>query len=130
MPLNPPTPGVHHIGLRCLDFSRTKKFYQNIIGFKLVLETSELMAFVIGPLIVVFKQAMPPHPEDKTFTPFNIGLDHIALTCESDEELKRFAEGLKSAGVENTGVKLDPVLQKMYVAFKDPDRIQWEFYMK
>jgi catechol 2,3-dioxygenase-like lactoylglutathione lyase family enzyme len=130
MPLNPTTPGVHHIGLRCLNFSRTKSFYQNIIGFKLVLETAELMAFVIGPLIVVFKQAKPPHPEDKTFSPLNIGLDHIALTCETALELNQFADGLTSSGVENTGVKMDPVLQKQYVAFKDPDRIQWEFYMK
>ena len=129
MTINLSTPGVHHIGLRCLDFSRTKTFYQDI-GFKLVLDKPELMAFVIGPLIIVFKQAEPIHSEDKTFTPFNIGLDHIALTCESVEELNRFADALKLAGVENTGVKLDTTLQKQYVAFKDPDRIQWEFYMK
>jgi catechol 2,3-dioxygenase-like lactoylglutathione lyase family enzyme len=130
MPLNPISPGVHHIGLRCLDFSMTKRFYENIIGFRLALETPDLIAFVIGAVIIVFKQAKPPHPEDKTFTPFNIGLDHIALTLESESELQRLAEGLKSANVENTGVKTDPVLQKQYVAFKDPDRIQWEFYMK
>ena len=56
-------------------------------------------------------------------------LDHIAIACESAEELKRVADGLASAGVENTGIKLDETLQKNYVAFKDPDRIQWEFYM-
>ena len=36
---------------------------------------------------------------------------------------------LSAAGVENTGVKLDETLGKRYVAFKDPDRIAWEFYM-
>ena len=51
------------------------------------------------------------------------------MACESEEELNRFAKGLTDAGVENTGVKLDETLQKLYVAFKDPDRIQWEFYM-
>ena len=30
--------------------------------------------------------------------------------------------------IENTGVKLDEALGKRYVAFKDPDRISWEFY--
>ena len=63
------------------------------------------------------------------FDPFTIGTDHIAIACETEEELNRLANGLSDAGVENTGVKLDPVLQKLYVAFKDPDRIQWEFYM-
>lgn len=38
------------------------------------------------------------------------------------------ADALKAAGVENTGVKLDETLEKRYVAFKDPDRIAWEFY--
>ena len=59
----------------------------------------------------------------------NIGLDHIALACETEAELHRVAQGLKDAGVENTGVKTDETLNKKYVAFKDPDRIQWEFYM-
>jgi hypothetical protein len=36
---------------------------------------------------------------------------------------------LSEAGIENTGVKLDDALGKQYVAFKDPDRIAWEFYM-
>src|SRR5205085_8975527 len=31
--------------------------------------------------------------------------------------------------VPATGVKFDPVLQRQYVAFKDPDAIAWEFYM-
>ena len=56
-------------------------------------------------------------------------MDHLAIACESEEELNRFAKGLAGAGVENTGVRFDDILQKKYVAFKDPDRIQWEFYM-
>jgi glyoxylase I family protein len=39
------------------------------------------------------------------------------------------AAALAAAGVDNTSVKTDPALQKSYVAFKDPDRIAWEFYM-
>ncbi|KAA5541177.1 VOC family protein [Adhaeribacter rhizoryzae] len=129
MAITPNTPGIHHIALRCRDIAVTKEFYQNIIGLQLALDTPDLIGFVAGSVFVVFKKAEPVHPEDKTFTPFNIGLDHIALACENEDELKRFAQGLADAGVENTGVKLDETLQKLYVAFKDPDRIQWEFYM-
>jgi hypothetical protein len=32
--------------------------------------------------------------------------------------------------IENTGVNWMHALNKLYVAFKDPDRIAWEFYMK
>ncbi|MBA2562763.1 MAG: VOC family protein [Chitinophagaceae bacterium] len=129
MAISPQTSGLHHVALRCSDFSITKNFYQNILGLQLALETEELMAFVAGTVIIVFKKASPPHEEDKIFTPFNIGLDHIALACDNEGELNRVAQGLAEAGIENTGVKTDPTLQKLYVAFKDPDRIQWEFYM-
>ncbi len=56
-------------------------------------------------------------------------MDHLARSCETEDELNRFTKGLADAGIENTGVKFDDILQKKYVAFKDPDRIQWEFYM-
>ncbi len=129
MSITPKTPGIHHIALRCSDMNTTKNFYQNILGLPLPLDTPDLMGFVAGSVFIVFKKASPFHAEDTKFTPFNIGLDHIAIACENEDELNRVAKGLADAGVENTGVKLDETLQKLYVAFKDPDRIQWEFYM-
>jgi glyoxylase I family protein len=66
----------------------------------------------------------------EVFSPFEVGLDHIAITCETEDELQRFAKKITDAGVDNTGVKLDTTLNKLYIAFKDPDRIAWEFYMK
>jgi catechol 2,3-dioxygenase-like lactoylglutathione lyase family enzyme len=109
---------------------KSKVFYRDIIGLPLILDTTDLIAFLVGAIIIAFRPADPKHIEDTSFYPFNIGLDHLAMTCETEHELFRFAEGLAAAGVENTGVKFDAVLQKKYVAFKDPDRIQWEFYMQ
>jgi glyoxylase I family protein len=108
---------------------RTKYFYQNTIGLPLALDSAELMIFQAGNVFIVFKKANPLQPAEAKFNPFEIGLDHLAIACETEEELLRFAKGLAGAGVENTGVKVDETLQKKYVAFKDPDRIQWEFYM-
>ncbi|WP_121356488.1 VOC family protein [Flavisolibacter nicotianae] len=130
MAIQPQTPGIHHIALRCKNFSVTKDFYQNVLGLPLALDSPDLIAFVAGQVIVAFKKAETNGNPDAVFTPFNIGLDHVALVCETEDELHRFAKGLADAGVENTGVKKDETLQKLYVAFKDPDRIQWEFYMK
>jgi glyoxylase I family protein len=128
MAINPKSTGIHHIALRCTDFNVTKNFYQDVLGFNLALESPQIIAFVTGSVIIAFKKANATFQKD-VFTPFNIGLDHIALACESEDELNRVALELSEAGVENTGVKLDETLQKLYVAFKDPDRIQWEFYM-
>jgi len=125
MAINLKTPGIHHINLRCSDFKATKNFYQTTLGFPVVAENLELFAFPIGRVLIVFKKA----EDNCRFNPMTIGTDHIAITCETEDELHRVAKALSESGVENTGVKLDPTLQKMYVAFKDPDRIQWEFYM-
>lgn len=121
---------IHHVGLRCNDFGVTKNFYQNLLGWQLVMDSPDLIIFLAGSVFVAFKQANPRDRQYSIFSPFEIGLDHIALTCETEEDLHRFTKVLTDAGVENTGVKTDITLNKLYVAFKDPDRIQWEFYMK
>ena len=129
MAINPKTPGIHHIGLRATDFDVTKNFYRDLIGFPLVVDTTDLIIFACGNVFIAFKKANPRDKRYSSFSPFEVGLDHVAMTCDNEEELHRFAKGLADAGVENTGVKLDTALNKLYIAFKDPDRIQWEFYM-
>ena len=59
MAITPQTTGIHHIGLRCLDMNITKNFYQNIIGFPLIIDTPELMIFSAGTVFVAFKPADP-----------------------------------------------------------------------
>lgn len=127
MAINPAATGIHHIALRCSNVVRTKDFYQNILGLPLVLDTPDLFGFMISNVFLGFRIASPKF--EHTFNPFNIGLDHIAIACEKEDDLHAFAKQLQEAGVENTGVKTDETLQKQYIAFKDPDRIQWEFYM-
>ena len=124
MGIAPKTPGLHHVNLRCSDLQASKQFYRDVMGFTIAIETPELFAFPVGSVFIVFKKA----EDNAQFNPFTIGTDHLAIACETEEELNRVAKELGEANVENTGVKTDPTLQKQYVAFKDPDRIQWEFY--
>jgi hypothetical protein len=57
-------------------------------------------------------------------------LDHLALACRDEAGLHKAASALTAAGVEHSGVKAEPSLAgRKYIAFKDPDRIAWEFYM-
>jgi catechol 2,3-dioxygenase-like lactoylglutathione lyase family enzyme len=121
---------IHHIGLRSMNFDVTKDFYQTKLGWKLVMDNPDLIIFLAGSVFIAFKKAEPRDKQYSSFSPFEVGLDHIAITCETEEELNRFAKKLADAGIENTGVKTDATLNKLYVAFKDPDRIAWEFYMR
>ena len=129
MAIQPKTTGLAHVALRTTDFARAKAFYHDLLGLPIALDTPDILGFLVGSTFIGFKHAQPTHPGGSTFTPFNVGLDHIAIACTDEAELHRVAEALQAAGVENTGVKVDTVSPMKYVAFKDPDRIAWEFYM-
>jgi len=123
------TPQVHHIALRVSNFDRARNFYCDVLGFNIVLEQPNLFIFFAGNTGIAVKGPEKDSPSGDVFNPFRVGLDHIALACQNLEELQRVTTGLNRAGIENTGIKTDATLNKKYVAFKDPDRISWEYYM-
>lgn len=123
------TAGIHHVTLRVTNFERSKRFYGETLGFPVALEQQNLIVFLAGATAVAIRGPATGTPQGDVFNPFRVGLDHVALACADEAELERVASALSNAGVENTGVKLDETLGKRYVAFKDPDRIAWEFYM-
>jgi catechol 2,3-dioxygenase-like lactoylglutathione lyase family enzyme len=128
-PVRMTTPGVHHVALRVSDFARAKRFYTETLGFPVLLEVPNLLLFAAGGTAIAIRGPEAQTPAGDQFTPFRVGLDHVALGCTDEAELERVAAALSAAGIENTGAKLDAGLGKRYVAFKDPDRIAWEFYM-
>jgi catechol 2,3-dioxygenase-like lactoylglutathione lyase family enzyme len=123
------TPGVHHVALRSSDLERSRQFYADTLGFKVIMEAPGLFLFLAGGTAFGVRGPESGTPAGDKFDPFRVGLDHVALACEDEGELERVAAALSEAGVENTGVKLGETLGKRYVAFKDPDRIAWELYM-
>lgn len=129
MPIDVKTAGLHHVALRVTDLERAKRFYIQTLGFPVLLEVDNLFIFGAGSNAVAIRGPESGTPQGDRFSPFRVGLDHLALACEDEAELERVATALAAAGIENTGVKTDDVLGKRYVAFKDPERIQWELYM-
>ena len=87
-----------------------------------------MLIFFAGKTAIAIKGPEGKVAGNDQFNPFRVGLDHIALACDDRGELERVAQALAGHAIENTGIKLDKTLQKDYVAFKDPDRISWEFY--
>jgi glyoxylase I family protein len=123
------TPGIHHIALRSTNLDRSRAFYAGVLGFPIVVEQPNIFIFLAGSTACAVRGPEAGSPPADRFDPFRVGLDHVALGCEDTAELARVSDALAQAGVENTGVTLDPMLNRHYVAFKDPDRIAWEFYM-
>ncbi len=127
--MNMQTPGIHHLTLRVADYQRSRKFYCEVLGFKIAIEEPNLFIFIAGSTAIGVRGPEKNTPKDDVFNPFRVGLDHLALGCEDIDELKRVATELERAVIDNTGIKTDETLNKKYVAFKDPDRISWEYYM-
>jgi catechol 2,3-dioxygenase-like lactoylglutathione lyase family enzyme len=123
------TPGVHHLALRSANLERSRAFYGDVLGFPIVLEADNIFLFLAGGTAIAIRGPEAGTPRGDRFDPFRVGLDHVALGCEDAAELTRVARALAAASIDNTGVKLDPTLNRQYVAFKDPDRIAWELYM-
>lgn len=123
------TRGVHHILLRSANLGLSRHFYLETLGFPPVLAEEDIFLFRAGGTVVGVRGPEERTPEADVFDPFRVGLDHMALACDEEEELVRVADALTQAGVENTGIKLDETLNQKYVAFKDPDGIKWELYM-
>jgi catechol 2,3-dioxygenase-like lactoylglutathione lyase family enzyme len=123
------TPGLHHLALRVSDYERSKHFYLDVLGFKQIMEKPGLCLFLAGSTPIAIRGPQNGMPKDDRFDPFRVGLDHLAIGCESKEDLETIAEALEKNGIENTGIKHDELLDKDYIAFKDPDRISWEYYM-
>jgi catechol 2,3-dioxygenase-like lactoylglutathione lyase family enzyme len=129
MSVNIKTTGVHHVALRITNLARAKRFYTETLGFPVLMDSPELVLFLAGGTAFALRAPSDLMPVGDTFSPHRVGIDHIALACAEETELERVAAALAKAGVENTGAKMDETLGKRYVAFKDPDRIAWEFYM-
>jgi glyoxylase I family protein len=129
MTIAPKTTGVHHLTLRSTDLARSRDFYGCTLGFPIVLETPALFIALAGGTAIAVRGPATETPSGDRFDPFRVGLDHVALACANDAELERVAAGLEAGRVPSTGIRLDPALNRRYVAFKDPDGIAWEFYM-
>ncbi len=129
MSINIKTSGASHIALRCTDLARARRFYTETLGFAVIAETPDLFLINAGGTGIGLRGPTVDTAPGDTFQDSRVGLDHIALGCESAAELERVTAALTAEGVENTGIKTDEVLGKRYVSFKDPDGIIWELYM-
>src|SRR6185295_6956810 len=89
-----------HVGLNVRDLSRSRAFYQDIVGFEVKLESEEKgRKFVLlgrGPeiLLTLWEQAKDG------FAPGRAGLHHLSFRLDEMAEVRRAEERLKARGVE------------------------------
>ena len=124
------TSGIHHISIRVNDMERSKRFYSHVLGFSVEAPADDLAYFVAGETLVVLRPPLEGTPPGDRFDERRIGVDHLAFAVGGRDELEKVVETLRGANVGTEGIERDPLLDKDYVCFRDPDNIQWEFYSR
>jgi catechol 2,3-dioxygenase-like lactoylglutathione lyase family enzyme len=102
-----------------------------LLGFDVTIfgdDPARGLYFAAGGVLFFLYPSRQPVPEDR-FSEFRVGLDHLAFAAPSMEALHDLANRLISAGVDTNGVEQFAPTGNYYVAFRDPDNIQLEYWL-
>lgn len=125
------TKGLDHIILTVSDTERSRKFYGNVLDFDVKVideDPDKSFYFRAGDVMIFVYKSRDPIPGDR-FSENRIGLDHLSFQAPDQKALVDLAEKLKKEGVETQGVETFTPTGNLYIAFRDPDNIQLEYWL-
>lgn len=123
---------IHHIAIIASDYEKSKYFYTEILGFKILKETYrakrdsyKLDLMIDGEYqIELFSFVNPPK---RLTNPEATGLRHLAFEVDNIEASVKY---LKEKNIEVEPVRVDEITNKKFTFFKDPDDLPLELYEK
>ena len=121
---------VHHVAIICSDYQRSKKFYTEILGLKILQEVyreardSYKLDLAIDDHYVIELFSFP-NPPERTSRPEAAGLRHLAFEVGDIEESKVW---LEQCGVTVEDIRVDEYSGKRFTFFADPDDLPLELY--
>ena len=121
--------GLGHVLLRVLDLERSKKFYTEVLGFRVLEEDPEhggVFLALDGQSHAIDLFAAKDVEAARQQTPGVRGLGHVAFRVESEAALRDAYTTLRAHGVDITR-SIDHVSQKS-IYFVDPDGNTLEIY--
>ncbi|EGR5062320.1 MULTISPECIES: SMU1112c/YaeR family gloxylase I-like metalloprotein [Vibrio] len=121
---------IHHAAIICSNYSRSKAFYTEILGLRVVAENYRAardsykldLALPDGSQIELF--SFPNAPERPSF-PEAQGLRHLAFVVDDVAKIKA---QLEQQGVSVEPIRIDEYTGKAYTFFADPDGLPLELY--
>lgn len=122
--------GFHHIALIVSNYAKSKSFYTEILGAKIIAETYRTerqsykldLRFADGSQIELFSF---PNPPKRVNSPEACGLRHLAFKVQ---DIEQAVAELAQKGVISEPIRIDELTGKRYTFFRDPDDLPLEFY--
>lgn len=123
---------IHHIAIICSDYERSKTFYTEILGFKLVGELYRHERKSYKADLAVNGQYQVelfsfPDPPQRVSGPEAAGLRHIAFEV-SDVDTTVLL--LRQKNIIAEPIRMDETTGKRFTFIADPDGLPIEFYEK
>ncbi|WPU96214.1 VOC family protein [Mucilaginibacter sabulilitoris] len=123
---------VHHIAIICADYQKSKHFYTDILGLKIVREVyreqrqSYKLDLEVGDLYQIELFSFP-EPPTRPSHPEAAGLRHLAFEVDNIDEA---VAHLTAARVVTEPIRVDECTGKRFTFFADPDGLPLELYEK
>lgn len=121
---------VHHTSIICSDYKKSKHFYTEILGLKVLRETyrKERDSYKLDLALhgqYVIELFSFPNPPARPSRPEAAGLRHIAFEVE---DILMVCELLKKRNVAVEPIRVDEITNKRFTFIADPDDLPIEFY--
>jgi len=128
--------GMHHLRLTVTDIDRSKKFYEEVLGFEPVMvstgkpndpdDPDQLFGGVVfsTPAGVISLRPVPD-ASDK-FSPEHLGLEHLSFSVASRADLESARDRLEALGIPHGEIRELPLFNIAILAFTDPDGLDLE----
>lgn len=121
---------VHHIAIICSDYEKSRRFYTEVLGFKILSEhyrterNSFKLDLALNERYTIELFSFPEAPPRVT-RPEATGLRHLAFTVEDVDHALHI---LKEKGIATEPVRVDPYTSKRFLFLRDPDELPIELY--
>jgi glyoxylase I family protein len=121
---------IHHIAIICSDYEVSKKFYTEILGFKIINETyrKERESYKLDLALngdYIIELFSFPNPPKRPTRPESAGLRHLAFEVD---DLDKMIAWLTNRKVEVEQVRIDEITNRRFTFIADPDNLPIEFY--
>ena len=121
---------LHHVAVIASDYARSKHFYTEILGLRILAETHRVerrshkldLALPDGTQIELFSFPSPP---PRLSYPEACGLRHLALAVT---DIDAAVQELARHGVAVEPVRVDELTGARFTFFPDPDGLPIELY--